>query len=154
MKYWLMKSEPDTYSLEDLKKDKKALWDGVRNYQARNFMMKDMKKKDLILFYHSNLKPPKIPGIVGLAQVSREKQIDPTAFDKKSPYYDPLSHPDEPRWWCVEISYIKSFKTEVSLKEIKAHKELRKMLVAQKGQRLSVEPVKEKHFHLIVKLGG
>jgi len=153
MKYWLMKSEPSTYSLKDLKEDKKALWDGVRNYQARNFMIRDMKKGDLILFYHSSIRPPQNPGVVGLAKVVREKQIDPTAFDKKSPFYDSKSSPEKPRWWCVEIAYVKSFKKEVNLPYIKAHKKLKHMLVAQKGQRLSIQPVKKEHFDIVVKKG-
>ena len=109
-----MKSEPSNYSIDELKKDKKALWDGVRNYQARNFMMNEMKKGDLILFYHSNVKPPVKPSVVGLAQVTKEKQVDPTAFDKASSYYDPKSSEDKPRWWCVEIAYVKHFKKDVS----------------------------------------
>lgn len=99
MKYWLMKSEPEEFSFEQLKKDKTTLWSGVRNYQARNFMMKEMQKGDLILFYHSNTKPP---GVAGLATVSKEAIPDPTSFDKKSDYYDEKSTEENPRWFCVK----------------------------------------------------
>ena len=147
--HWLMKSEPLTYSIDHLKKDKKTLWDGVRNYQARNFMMKDMKKDDPVLFYHSNCKPP---GIVGLAFVSQLAQADPTAFDRKSPYFDSKSHQKKPRWFCVEVTFKKKFSKLLSLDQMREEKVLEKMQVLKKGQRLSIQPVTEKEFLHILKL--
>ena len=142
-----MKSEPLTYSIEHLKKDKKALWDGVRNYQARNFMQK-MNPGDKVLFYHSNASPP---GIAGLARVSRSAVPDPTAFDKKSPYFDPKSTKEKPRWFCVEVQFEKVFSKLISLEDLRKEKPLKNMLVLKKGQRLSVQPVTKKEFDHIVK---
>lgn len=150
MRYWLMKSEPDVFSIDDLKKVKKEPWDGVRNYQARNFMRDDMKIGDKILFYHSNCD---VPGVVGLAEVSKEAFPDHTAFDKKSKYFDPKSDPDNPRWMMVEVKYKKKFKRTVSLKEMKDIKKLEDMRLLQRGNRLSVMPVEKKEFEHIVKLG-
>ena len=149
-KYWLMKSEPDVYSIDDLKRDKKDLWDGVRNYQARNFMMKDMKVGDEVLFYHSNAKPP---GVAGLARISKEAVPDPEQFDKKSKYYDRRATKEKPIWYCVEVAFKKKFKHFVSLDEIKEKKSLSDMLVVKKGQRLSIQPVKPAHFNALVKMG-
>ena len=151
MNYWLMKSEPDAYSFEQLKKDKTTLWDGIRNYQARNFMMKDMKVGDTVLFYHSNTKPP---GIIGLAKVSKNAAPDPTAFDKKSKYFDEKSDKENPRWHCVEVKYFKPFKNYVSLDDIKETASLKDMKVVQRGQRLSIQPVLKKEFDKICKMGG
>lgn len=144
--YWLMKSEPNTYSIDDLKKTGTTLWDGVRNYQARNFMMNDMKVGDEVLFYHSNAKPP---GVAGLAVVSREAVPDPTAFDRKSKYYDEKSTKENPRWFCVELRFKKKFKTLYSLEKIKGESALKGMLVIKKGQRLSVQPVTEADYRFI-----
>lgn len=152
--YWLMKSEPDVFSFEDLKNCPKKTepWDGVRNYQARNFMRDDMKKGDVVFFYHSNCKEP---GIVGLAEiVSKAAYPDVTQFDKKSKYYDPKSDPENPRWLVVDVRYKKRLKHPVSLKDIKAHKILKDMKVAQRGMRLSVQPVEEKHAKIVLELGG
>lgn len=151
MNYWLMKSEPDVFSIEDLKKIKTDLWDGVRNYQARNFMMKDMKKGDLVLFYHSNAKPP---GVAGLAIISKEAQPDPTQFNKKSKYFDPKSSKENPRWHCVEVKYKKTFKNLVALDEMRNKKGLEDMLVIKKGSRLSIQPVTKKDFDIVCKMGG
>ena len=148
--YWLMKSEPDVYSIDTLKKEKTSLWDGVRNYQARNFMMKEMKVGDQVLFYHSNSKPP---GVAGLATISKAAVPDPTQFDKKSKYYDPKSSEDNPRWHCVEVKYKKKFKTYIPLDEIKEKKVLEKMLLIKKGQRLSIQPVTKKEFDILTKMG-
>jgi predicted RNA-binding protein with PUA-like domain len=128
-----MKSEPTSFSFEDLKKseNKTTHWDGVRNYQARNFMMKDMKIGDEVLFYHSNCD---VPGVVGLAYVSSEPYPDFTAFDKNSKYYDPKSTPEKPRWFMVDITWKADFKRIVSLKEIKSIPELSSMKLVQKGQ--------------------
>ena len=146
--YWLMKSEPLTYSIEDLKKEKITFWDGVRNYQARNFMMKDMKQGDIVLFYHSNAKPP---GIAGLAEIASKAKPDPTAWDKNSLYYDSKSSPENPRWFGVEVKFKQIFPRFISLEELRAQSSLKTMLVLQKGQRLSIQPVKKVHFDIIVK---
>ena len=148
-KYWLMKSEPDVYSIDHLKKDKTTLWDGIRNYQARNFMMKDMEVGDEVLFYHSNAKPP---GVAGLAKVSKKAQPDPTQFNKKSKYYDAKSSKDDPRWHCVEVKFVKKFKEEISLDDIKNSKKLQDMQVIKKGQRLSIQPVEAKDFKELLKM--
>lgn len=149
MQYWLMKSEPDVFSIDDLKKQKQTTWDGVRNYQARNFMMKDMNVGDQVLFYHSNAKPP---GIAGLATVGEKAEADPTQFDKKSEYHDPKATKESPRWFCVKVKYNKKFKELISLDELKSDKSLKDMLVVKKGQRLSIQPVDEKHFKHILSL--
>ena len=151
MKYWLMKSEPDAYSFEQLKKDKTTLWDGIRNYQARNFMMQEMSVGDQVLFYHSNTKPP---GVIGLAKISKPAVPDPTAFDKKSKYFDEKSDKKNPRWFCVEVQYLKAFKNYVSLDEIKATTSLKDMKVVQRGMRLSIQTLTKKEFDKICKMGG
>jgi len=147
--YWLMKSEPNTYSIDDLKKDKKTIWDGVRNYQARNFMMKEMSLGDKVLFYHSNSKPS---GVSGVAKVTREATPDPSALDKKSKYYDSEASKEKPIWFCVEVGFDKKLKRVVSLEEIKNVSALSKMLLVKKGMRLSIQPVEKKEFELICKL--
>lgn len=149
--YWLMKSEPDAYSIDDLQKEGKTLWDGIRNYQARNFMMNDMNVGDEVLFYHSNAKPP---GIVGLAKITAEAVPDPSVFDKKSKYYSEKSTLEKPIWHCVEVSFKKKFKSMYSLDDLKLAKELEEMLVVRKGQRLSIQPVDKKHYDIIVKTIG
>lgn len=146
MKYWLMKSEPDVFSIDDLEKNKTTLWEGVRNYQARNFMMKDMQIGDEVLFYHSNAEPP---GIVGIATVSKLAVPDPLQFDKKSEYYDPKATKEKPIWYCVEVKFKKKFKNMLSLNEIKSDKNLKNMIVIQKGSRLSINPVDKKDFEYI-----
>lgn len=147
-KHWLMKSEPETYSIDDFKNEKTTWWEGVRNYQARNFM-RDMKKGDLVLFYHSNANPP---AIVGLATVSKEAQPDKSAFDKKSSYYDPKSTPENPRWFCVEIAFQKKFKKILPLEELKKEKSLKSMVLLKPGSRLSVQPVTPEEFAHILKM--
>ena len=151
---WLMKSEPDVYSFDDLQNDKNktTMWEGIRNYQARNFMRDDMKKGDIVLFYHSNCKEP---GIVGLAQVSTSTTYpDPTQFDPKSNYYDPKSDPENPRWLVVDVRYKKKIKRPVTLKDLKAHKALEDMKVVQRGMRLSIQPVEKKHYEIILEMAG
>ena len=149
--FWLMKSEPDVYPLAQLKKDKTSLWDGVRNYQARNFMMKDMKIGDSVLFYHSNAKPP---GVAGLAKITQAAQPDPSQFNKKSPYFDPKSTKEKPRWYCVEVGYVETFRQFVNLEQLKEKKGLEEMLVTKRGQRLSIQPVTKKEFQLVCKMGS
>lgn len=148
MKYWLMKTEPEMYSIDDLKKDKKGSWDGVRNYQARNFMM-EMKKGDLVLFYHSNTK---IIGVAGIAKVIKESYPDHTAYDKKDEHFDPKSKKEKPTWYMVDVGFVKKFKEVVTLEEIKKNKKLKDMRIVQKGSRLSVTPVSEKEFEVIVEM--
>lgn len=145
---WLMKSEPEVFSFEDLQAaaNRTTMWEGVRNYQARNFMRDRMQKGDTILFYHSNCKEP---GIVGLAEISSDEAYpDPTQFDPESAYFDPKSDPANPRWLVVDVTFVKPV-PPVSLKAIKAHPELSAMKVAQRGMRLSVQPVEEEHLAII-----
>ena len=151
MKYWLMKSEPETYSIDDLKRNKVDHWDGVRNYQARNFMRDEMKKGDGVLFYHSNCA---VPGVVGMGEVWREGYPDHTAFDKKSKYFDPKSSRDNPRWFMVDIKFRKKFVAFVSLETMKTQKELKEMKVVQKGNRLSITPVMRAEFEYILRLAN
>jgi len=146
-KYWLMKSEPNVYSIDLLQKDKKIYWDGVRNYQARN-NMKSMKVGDFILFYHSNANPK---GVTGIAKVVREAYPDFTAFDKKNKYFDPKSTTENPTWYMVDIQFLKKFKKIITLKEIKSIKELNDMVLL-KNSRLSVQPVKKDEFDKILDL--
>jgi predicted RNA-binding protein with PUA-like domain len=148
--FWLMKSEPDVFSIDDLKIKKKSHWDGVRNYQARNFMMNSMSVGDLILFYHSNAQPP---GIAGLAKVSGKAIADPTQFNKKSDAYDPKASLEKPRWYCVEVEFLEKFKNFISLSDLRLKKELSDLMVIKKGQRLSIQPVSEKDFEFIKKWG-
>ncbi|MEY2988456.1 MAG: hypothetical protein RJB13_1977 [Pseudomonadota bacterium] len=150
--FWLMKSEPEVFSLQDLcqRPDQQELWDGVRNYQARNFMLNDMKKGDLVLFYHSNATPS---GVAGIAEVVKEAQPDPSSWDPRSEYYDPKSTPDNPRWFCVTVGKPRAFKRFITLDDLRARSELSDMLVLRKGQRLSILPVQPNEFDVVVKLG-
>ena len=148
MNYWLMKSEPDVYSIDQLKLDKTTLWDGVRNYQARNHMMKDMKKGDVVFFYHSNSKPS---GIAGLAVVDQEAQPDPSQFDSKSEYFDPKATKESPRWHCVRLRFKKKFKELLSLQELKNQNKLKNMILLN-NSRLSVQPVKGSEYSFIMNL--
>mgnify|MGYP006088279431 FL=1 len=141
--YWLMKSEPDVYPWGQLVKDGKTHWDGVRNYQARNFMRDTMKVGDLVLFYHSNCKPPHIAGI---ARVCKEGYTDFTAHDEKSNYFDPKSSADNPRWCMIDIEPVIGFKQTLGLPDLKQNPKLEGMPLLQKGQRLSVQPVPPKYF--------
>lgn len=153
--YWLMKSEPEAFSFDDLKNcpNKTEHWDGIRNYQARNIMRDDMKKGDWVLFYHSNAGSE--TGVVGLAEVvTQEAYPDPSQWDKKSKYYDKKSSPENPRWLMVDIRYKRAFKRPVTLQAMKAEKSLEKMRVVQRGQRLSIQPVEKKHFDTVCSLGG
>ena len=136
--YWLMKSEPDAYSIDSLEKDGVTLWDGIRNYQARNFMRK-MSVGDNVFFYHSNCKPP---GIVGLMEVIDLNIVDPTQFDKKSKYYDSKSNPINPRWDCVKVKYLFKSNQILSLPELKVLFNEQELLVVKKGNRLSIIPIK------------
>ncbi|MGB3265231.1 MAG: EVE domain-containing protein [Microcoleus sp.] len=148
MNYWLMKSEPDFYSIADLKSDKISIWDGVRNYQARNFL-RQMSLGDLVFFYHSNTK---IPGIVGLARVVEIGIADPTQFDTNSEYYDAKSQLDAPRWQTVRVEFVEEFARLISLDELKAKFSGDEILVVRKGNRLSVMPVSEGAAQKILKM--
>jgi len=137
MRYWLLKSEPHTFGLNDLKRKKKAIWDGVRNYQARNFLMQ-MEVGDLAFFYHSSTE---IPGIVGLCKVLKTKLPDPSQFDPKSEYHDPRSSAENPRWWTVEVGFEEAFKQDLSLEVLRQTFTPGEFRLVQKGNRLSVLPV-------------
>lgn len=150
-RYWLMKSEPDVYSIDDLERDGEAEWEGVRNYQARNFLRDDMAEGDLVLFYHSNAKPP---GVAGVARVCRAGYPDPTQFDPRSDYHDPKSKKDAPRWYRVDVEHVETFSELLPLDALKEAKALADMKVVQKGQRLSVQPVERKHFQRVLKMAG
>ena len=136
--FWLMKSEPDAYSIDNLKNDDVTLWDGIRNYQARNFM-RNMNKGDKVFFYHSNCKPP---GIVGLMEVIDLNIVDPTQFDKGSKYYDSKSKPEKPRWDCVKVKFVSKSKKTLSLPELKIKFNEDELLVVKRGNRLSILPVR------------
>ena len=148
MHHWLIKSEPDVYSIEDLARDKRTPWNGVRNYQARNHL-RAMEKGDLILFYHSQATPP---AVVGLAKVVKEAYPDPTQFDPKSEYHDPKSPKDDPRWWLVDVGFVERFANPVSLAEIKADKRLAGMVLVN-NSRLSVQPVADQEFDRVRAMG-
>ena len=150
MRYWLMKTEPNTYSIADLKRDKKTGWDGIRNYQARNFMRDQMTVGDHVLFYHSNAEPP---GVAGLAKISQTGLADPSQFDSQSKYFDPTSDLQNPRWIMVQLTFVKTFKYFVSLPELRQEPDLSGMILLQKGSRLSVQPVDATHFDFICQLG-
>ena len=137
MRYWLMKSEPEAYGIDDLARDKVTAWWGVRNYQARNFMRDQMQPGDRGFFYHSNCAEP---GIVGIVEVAKPAYPDATQFDRKHKYFDPKSSPDNPRWLNVDVKLVKKTKL-VSLAELRRHKELANMRVLARGNRLSITPV-------------
>lgn len=176
--YWLMKSEPEVYSIDDLKRDKHTLWTGVRNYQARNSMMGEaglkelakiqkpakktagalvtpkpptMEEGDRFLFYHSNAEPP---ACVGVGRIDKVGQVDPEQFDKKSEMFEPKATKIKPMWYCADVSFQEKFRTPVPLEEIRADKALSKMVLLQKGSRLSVQPVTRAEFEHILKLGS
>lgn len=153
MKYWIMKSEPEVFSFQELKKRPKKTepWNGVRNYQARNFMRDEMQEGELILFYHSSCE---IPGVAGIAKVSSKPYPDSTQFEKKSEYYDPKATKETPRWFLIDVTYDQDLKNFVSLEEMKKHKELSEMRLLQRGNRLSILPVTNKEFEFILKLGN
>jgi predicted RNA-binding protein with PUA-like domain len=146
VRYWLMKTEPDAFSIADLKRKKRAHWDGVRSFQART-QLQAMRAGDLALFYHSSTEPP---GAVGLCRVVREAYPDHTQFDRKSEYYDPRAKKDAPRWFMVDVEFVERFPVMVTLADMKADPELATMLVIRRGQRLSVQPVEAAHMRHIL----
>ncbi len=152
MNYWLIKSEGDCYSINDLKKDKVVPWSGIRNFQARNFMRDSMKLGDKALFYHSNGTKENPTGVYGTAKVVSKPYPDQTAFDKKDDHYDPKSKKDSPTWMLVDMAFESEFKNPVSLTQIKFEPKLRGIMVAERGSRLSIQPVSKEHFEVIVGL--
>lgn len=149
MNYWLMKSEPDVYSIDHLKKARNDFWEGVRNYQARNMMRDQMQQGDLAFFYHSNCK---LPGIVGIMNILRTAYPDDTAWDPHSKYYDPKASPEHPRWVRVDVRYKRKLKRNISLTELKSHRELQNLALVRKGNRLSIMPVSPQEWEFILEL--
>jgi predicted RNA-binding protein with PUA-like domain len=152
-KYWLMKSEANCYPIEYLEKAKNqtTYWDGVRNYQARNFIRDEMRIGDKVIFYHSNGEPPCAAGI---CEVVKEAYPDFTAFDPENPHYDPKSKKENPAWMMVDVKLVKKFKNFVSIDSMRQNKKLQKMMLLQRGSRLSVMPVTKDEFDEIVKMGS
>ena len=146
-RYWLVKSEPDVFSIDDFAKAKVTGWEGVRNYQARNFMRDEMQEGELALFYHSNAEPS---GVAGIGRVHGAPLPDPTQFDKKSEYFDATSPKDEPRWMMRQFAFVERFDDVVPLEVLKADPKLAGMALLQKGQRLSVQPVSLEHFKRVL----
>ena len=153
MNYWLMKSEPDVFSIDHLQKmpRKTEHWDGIRNYQARNFMRDAMKKGDLAFFYHSNCEEP---GIVGIMEIASAAYPDHTAFEPGQKYFDEKSTPENPRWMMVDVKFKKKFKKNVSLASLKEEKKLSNMRLVQRGNRLSILPVTASEWKCILKMAG
>ena len=151
MNYWLMKSEPDVFGIDDLKAMPKRTehWDGVRNYQARNMLRDQMKKGDMVLFYHSNCDEP---GIVGIMKVVREGYPDHTAFDPQSNYFDPKSDPNDPRWYMVDVRYVRKLKRIITLEELKTQRKLDELPLVKRGNRLSIMPVSKQQWEYILSL--
>ena len=152
-RYWLIKSEPDVFGLDDLKNspNQTAAWEGVRNYQARNFMRDEMKIGDLAFFYHSNAHPP---GIAGIAKVVSKAYPDPSQFSAQNVYFDPASRPDNPRWSLVDFQYVKTLPRFLPLNELKQHPALAELLILRKGNRLSITPVEKAHWDYIVHIAA
>ncbi len=144
-----MKSEPDAYGIDDLARDRREPWDGIRNYQARNMMRDDMRIGDKVFFYHSNCKEP---GIVGIAKVASDAYPDPTQFDPESRYFDPKSSEEAPRWLLVDVEFVRKLKRTITLAELKANAGLDGMILTRKGNRLSIMPVDKPHWDLILGL--
>lgn len=151
MKFWLMKSEPEEFGIEDLKRVRTEPWDGVRNYQARNMMRDEMKKGDKVFFYHSNCDEP---GVYGVMRIKREAYPDHTAFDPDDKHYDPKSDPDNPRWFMVDVGYVRKFKQPVTLRTMREYTEtkLRDLALLRRGNRLSIMPVTPAQWEFILGL--
>ena len=149
MQFWLMKSEPETYSIDDLKEFQTDHWDGIRNYQVRNFFRDQMQIGDKAFFYHSNCKEP---GIVGLMEIASEAYPDHTAFNSKEKYFDAKSDPENPRWLMLDVTYIRHTKRNITLSELRDHSSLKEMRLLQKGNRLSVIPMTNKEWDYILGL--
>lgn len=149
MAYWLMKNEPDDFSIDDLARVANEHWDGIRNYQVRNYIRDDMSVGDMALFYHSNCKEP---GVVGIMEINSGPEPDHTAWDPNERYYDPRSTPESPVWWMVDVLYVEKFYKTVTLKEMRTHPELSDMRILQRGNRLSITPITEDHWNFILRL--
>lgn len=149
-RYWLMKCEPDAYSIEDLERDGTTCWEGVRNYQARNLLRDEVKRGDGVLFYASGAQPP---GVTGIARVTRDGYPDRFAFEVGHPYHDAKSDPDDPTWYMVDIAFVERFPAKVPLATLKATPGLEQMMVTKRGMRLSVQPVSEQEFAIVRRLG-
>lgn len=149
-RYWLLKCEPEAYTIDDLERDGTTTWEGVRNFQARNYMRDDMKVGDGVLFYASNAEPS---GVTGVAEISREGYHDPYSFQEGHKYQDPKSDPENPTWYMVDIRFAEKFPDIIPLAVLKETRGLGDMMVTQKGSRLSVQPVTKKEFDIVVKLG-
>ncbi|MBP9087076.1 MAG: EVE domain-containing protein [Kofleriaceae bacterium] len=147
--YWLMKSEPDAFGIDDLQRVKREPWTGVRNFQARNYMRDGMKVGDDVLFYHSNATPP---GVAGLACITTTGVVDATQFDPESPYYDPKATHAAPTWICVEVEFVAKFAAIIALDELRDDPRLADILVTRRGSRLSVQPVSAPHYKVIVEM--
>jgi predicted RNA-binding protein with PUA-like domain len=150
-RYWLIKSEPETYGIDALKKDGETSWGGVRNFQARNFIRDDMRKGDGILFYHSSCK---VPGVYGIAKVTKDSYPDPTQFDKKSDYFDPRATHEKPTWFSPDIAFVRVLKNPITIEAIRANKKLAGMKMLQPGSRLSVTPVSKAEFEEIERMSS
>jgi predicted RNA-binding protein with PUA-like domain len=149
-RFWLMKCEPAAYTIDDLERDGTSSWEGVRNYQARNFMRDEMKKGDGVLFYASNADPS---GVTGLAEISRAGYPDQFAWTKGHKYFDPASTKESPIWYMVDIAFVERFPATISLEALKSTKGLEEMMVTRKGSRLSVQPVTKSEYDIVVRLG-
>ncbi|MEZ5359368.1 MAG: EVE domain-containing protein [Candidatus Zixiibacteriota bacterium] len=149
-KYWLMKTEPATFSIDDLERDKTCHWEGIRNYQARNIMRDEFQVGDEVLIYHSSTK---IPGAAGIAKVVKEAYPDFTAWDTKSKYFDKRSTPENPVWLMVDLEFVSRFLHFVSITEIKNNPKLDGIMVAKRGMRLSIQPLSKEHFEIIKRAG-
>lgn len=146
-RYWLMKSEPDVFGIDDLARVKIEPWDGIRNYQARNMLRDEMQRGDLAFFYHSNTD---VPGIVGILRIECEGYPDAAAFDPEHPYYDPKSHPDKPRWFRVDVAFEKKFQRVIPLSWLREQPELAQSPLVRKGNRLSIVPLTEVEWEFIL----
>ena len=149
MAYWLMKTEPDTFSIDDLASRRREPWNGVRNYQARNFMRDDMKVGDGVLIYHSSCA---VPGVAGIGEVASDAYPDPSQFDRKGDYHDPASTPEEPRWWLVEIAFVRTFDRVVTLETLKALRAMDDSPLVRRGNRLSILPVTAGQWRAVLAL--
>lgn len=149
MKYWLMKNEPEAFSIDDLQRVKVEPWDGIRNYQVRNFIRDDMSVGDQAFFYHSSCK---VPAIVGLMEICSEAYTDHTAFDPNEHYYDSKSDPENPRWLMRDVKFVSKLKEPITLQELRGYHQLEGMRLLQRGNRLSVTPVDKKHWNFIQSL--
>ncbi len=150
MRHWLFKSEPDAFSIDDLERDGRTEWSGVRSFQARN-VMREMRAGDLGFFYHSSTKPP---AVVGIVEVNAEAHPDSTQFDRTSEYYDRTSKRDDPKWWCVDVTFVRKLPRAVTLPELRATPDLAFMPLLRRGQRLSVQPVTPQEWDVILGLAA